>query len=143
MDRTLSTVRLGIERGWMEFKIAIKDPQSIVYMTTLFRIFLDVLWFQRGYELNGVSLALLTLPSLLCMQIASSEFNDVASSLAFDREDGTLFRAKATPRGMSAYFIARVVLVVLTSVMYLAILVIPSLLIVPGLIDTISFMDFF
>lgn len=141
MDRTLSTFRLGIERGWIEFKIVLKDPQSIVYIALIFGILLTVLWFQRGIELNGVSLALLTLPSLLGMQIASSGFNDVASSLAFDREDGTLFRAKATPRGMSAYFIARVVLVILTSVMYLALLAIPSLLIVPGLIYQISFMD--
>jgi len=139
----LSTIRLGVERGWIEYKILLRDPQSLVWIVIMFGIFLTVLWFQRGVELNGVSLALLTLPSLLGVQIASSGFNDVASQLAFDREDGTLFRAKALPRGISSYFIARVVMIILTSVMYLLILLIPSLLIVPGLVDTISFTDIF
>ncbi|HMH70606.1 MAG TPA: ABC transporter permease [Candidatus Saccharimonadales bacterium] len=143
MNRTLNTLQLGIERGWMEFKLVLKDPQSIVWIVIMFGIFLTVLWFQRGTEINGISLALLTLPSLLGMQIASSGFNDVASVLAADREDGTLFRAKATPRGMSAYFIARIVVILLTSIVYLTIILIPSLLIVPGLSETISVGDFF
>ena len=138
MNRTLSTVRLGIERGWIEFKIAFKDPQALVWLGVIFGIYFTVLWFQRDTQLNGVSLALLTLPSMLGMQIASSGFNDVASQLAFDREDGTLFRAKATPRGMSAYFIARIFLTVLSAALYLSILVIPSLFIVPGLLGSIS-----
>lgn len=143
VNGTINALRLGIERGWIEYKITMTDPQSIVWICIMFGIFLTVLWFQRGTELNGISLALLTLPSLLGMQIASSGFNDVASQLAFDREDGTLFRAKATPRGMNAYFIARVAVTFLTSVTYLLILLIPSLIIVPGLMAAISITDFF
>src|SRR5688572_21013097 len=108
MNHSLNIVKLGLERGWIEFKILIKDPQTIIWMLVIFGIFLTVLWFQRGTEIDGISLALLTLPGLLGMQIASSGFSDVASGLAYDREDGTLFRAKATPRGMGSYFIARV-----------------------------------
>jgi ABC-2 type transport system permease protein len=143
MNRPLSIVKLGLERGFIEFKILIKDPQTLIWMFFILGIFLTVLWFQRGTELNGISLALLTLPGLLGMQIASSGFSDVASGLAFDREDGTLFRAKATPRGMSAYFIARVVIIFLTTLVYLIILLLPSLAIVPGLAQAISLSDVF
>jgi len=143
MNRQLSALRLGLERGFIEFKILMRDPQTLIWMLIIFGIFFTVLWFQRGTELNGVSLALLTLPGLLGMQIASSGFSDVASGLAYDREDGTLFRAKATPRGMSAYFIARVVIIFLTTLVYMIVLLLPSLIIVPGLVQTISLGDAF
>lgn len=141
MPHPLSIVKLGLERGWIEFKILIKDPQTLIWILIIFGIFFTVLWFQRGIEIDGVSLALLTLPGLLGMQIASSGFSDVASGLAFDREDGTLFRAKATPRGMGSYFISRVVIITLTTIVYMVLLVLPSLLIVPGLTNTISQID--
>lgn len=142
MNHSLNILKLGLERGWIEFKILIRDPQTLIWMCIIFGIFLTVLWFQRGTEIDGISLALLTLPGLLGMQIASSGFSDVASGLAYDREDGTLFRAKATPRGMSSYFISRVVIIFLTTIVYMIVLMIPSLFIVPGLLNTISPVDF-
>lgn len=133
-----SVVRLGIERGWMEFKIAIKDPQTIIWMGIMTGIFLTVLWFQKDANINGVSLALLTLPSLLGMQVASSGFSDVSSVLAYDKEDGTLLRAKAIPGGISAYFISRMVMTFSTMLIYSFALLLPSLFIVPSIIENVT-----
>lgn len=133
-----SVVRLGIERGWTEFKIAIKDPQTIIWMTIMTGIFLTVLWFQKDANLNGVSLALLTLPSLLGMQVASSGFSDVSAVLAYDKEDGTLLRAKAIPGGISAYFISRIIMTFSTMFIYLVALLLPSLFIVPSIIENVT-----
>jgi ABC-2 type transport system permease protein len=140
MANKMSVLRLGIERGWIEFKILVKDPQTIIWTVIIFGIFLTVLWFQKDTKIEGISLALLTLPSLLGMQIASSGFNDIASQLAFDREDGTLLRAKAIPKGMGAYFIARVVVTFLMTIVYVLFLLAGSLFIVP---DVLSDIDIF
>lgn len=136
-----SAFRLGLERGWIEFKIMVKDPQTIIWSIIMFSIFLFVLWLQKDTKFDGVSLALLTLPSLLGMQIASSGFSDVAAGLSYDKEDGTLLRAKAIPGGISAYFIARVVGTFMMTVIYIIGLLLPSLFIVPGILDSISFSD--
>lgn len=141
MNRALQTVRLGISRGWIEFRIAAKDPQAITWTLMIFAIFLGVLWFQRHKEVEGISLALLTLPSILGMQIASSGFTDVASQLAFDREDGTLLRAKAVPRGISAYFAARVTATVLMTFTSILLVAVPSIFIVDGLLSSMGLTD--
>lgn len=134
-----SALRLGLERGLIEFKILIKDPQTIIWSGIMTGIFLTVLWFQKDANIDGVSLALLTLPSLLGVQIASSGFTDVASGISFDKEDGTLLRAKAVPGGISAYFISRVIMVFMMTIVYLVALLLPSLLIVPGILSNITF----
>ena len=136
-----STLKLGLERGWIEFKILIKDPQTIIWSIIMFGIFMLVLWLQKDTKFDGVSLALLTLPSLLGMQLASSGFSDVAAGLSYDKEDGTLLRAKAIPRGISAYFIARVVGTFMMTIIYIIGLLIPSLFIVPGILDNVTVAD--
>jgi ABC-2 type transport system permease protein len=143
MNTLINTIRLGIQRGWIEFKIGIKDPQAITWTVIIVVIFLVVLWFQRGKSIEGMSLAMLTLPSLLGMQIASSGFSDIASQLAYDREDGTLLRAKAVPRGMASYFFARVTTTVLMTASQLLLLLIPSAFIVSGLFGNVNVLDIF
>lgn len=138
MNALANTIRLGAKRGWIEFKIAIRDPQAITWTIIITGIFLVVLWFQRGKDVEGISLALLTLPSLLGMSIASSGFSDVASQLAYDREDGTLLRAKAVPRGMASYFFARVVATVLMLSTQLVLLLIPGAFIISGLFANVD-----
>lgn len=133
-----SVVRLGISRGLTEFKILISDVQTLIWAGFITAIFLGVLWFQKDANIDGVSLALLTLPSLLGMQIASSGFSDVSSGLAFDKEDGTLLRAKAIPGGITAYFISRVLMTFMMTCIYLVTLLVPSLFIVPGIIQNVT-----
>jgi ABC-2 type transport system permease protein len=53
--------------------------------------------------------------------------------LTADREDGTLLRAKATPNGIRGYLIGKLVTMSGTILAYLAILLLPGLLIVDGL----------
>lgn len=136
--RSKSIFRLGVERGLIEFKIMIKDPQTIFWTLFIFAIYLLVIWLQRGITVEGVSLALLTLPSLLGILIAQSGFSDVASGIAFDKEDGTLLRAKAVPRAITAYFIAKVTAVFLMTLAYLLALLIPSLIVVPGILSNVD-----
>lgn len=136
MSPLTNAVRLGIARGWIEFKILyLKNPQGLIE-TVIFAILLvGVLWFERTTKIEGVSLSLLTLPGLLGMLIANEGLSDVAKILSYDREDGTLLRAKAIPQGMVGYLIARVVLTILSTVFILALVFVLSLFVVPGLVN--------
>jgi ABC-2 type transport system permease protein len=58
----------------------------------------------------------------------------VVQQLSAEREDGTLLRAKATPNGIRGYLIGKFVTASGTVLAYLAILLIPGLLVLSGLI---------
>ena len=134
MSPTINAVRLGIARGWIEFKMLfLKSPQNLLSTVIFALLLVAVLWFQREAKFGGVSLAMLTLPGLLGMLIANEGLSSIAKLLSYDREDGTLLRAKAIPQGMVGYLIARVVLTLLSTVFNLALLFVLSLFVVPGL----------
>lgn len=135
MNAVMRASRLGLSRGWIEFKQFLRNPQEMIWMLIISFIFIGVLWFQRNKHIEGMSLALLTLPSLLGMNIAQGGFSGVAGVLSYDREDGTLLRAKAVPQGMVGYLVSRIVYVTLTIIVGLAILLIPSILLIDGLTD--------
>lgn len=126
-------VRLGFARGWIEFKQFLRSPQDLIWTILMSLVFILVLWFQRNKQIEGLSLALFTLPSLLGMMVAQGGFSGVAGQLSFDREDGTLLRSKAIPQGMIGYLTSRTVIIFLTTFISLLILFVPSLLLVDGL----------
>jgi ABC-2 type transport system permease protein len=133
MNLLISSIRLGVQRGIIEFKQYLRSPQDMFWTILMTTIFLVVLWFQRSKEVEGISLALFTLPSLLGMSIAMGGLSGTAGQLSYDREDGTLLRAKAIPQGMFAYLVSRIILILLTTAISLVALFIPSLFIIDGL----------
>lgn len=134
MNAALHSVKLGFERGGIEFKQFLRNPQEMIWVLIMSLIFLVVLWFQRNKEVEGLSLALLTLPSLLGMTIANA-FTGAAGTLSYDREDGTLLRAKAIPQGMIGYLVARLLYIVYTTLLGMLILFLPASIFVDGLLD--------
>jgi len=145
MSPTINAVRLGAIRGWIEFQIYyLKDLQSLIGMGILALLLVGILWFERATNIEGVSLALVTLSGLLGMLIANDGFSNVARFLSSHREDGTLLRAKAIPQGMLGYVIARVVVTLLSTIFNLAIVFALSLFVVPGLayVDGVHLLTF-
>src|SRR5688572_30036124 len=112
MNPVAGAVRAGLVRGWIEIRHSLADSQEWIYNLTLTGILVGVLFFQRNATVDGTSLPLatLTLPSLVGMLVAYGGLLGVATALAYDREDGTLLRAKATPHGMVGYLVSRIVL---------------------------------
>lgn len=126
-----NTVKLGFERGWIDFKRFVTSPGDIIPVLLIGALSLGFLWYQRGDQVNGISLALVTLPSILGMIVAFSGFSTISSLLTSEQEDGTLLRAKTIPQGIKGYFISRLVFVALTTaIMLLSIL--PALFFVDG-----------
>ncbi|GAA3929737.1 ABC transporter permease [Actinomadura viridis] len=127
-------LRAGWSRGLIELR------QSFTEGGDLFAHFfwpvtmLAVLFFLRDVPFGdgGLLLGTLALPGILGMN-ASMAMVSMSQLLTADREDGTLLRAKATPHGMPAYLLGKIVSVSGGLVADLAIFLIPGLLIVPGL----------
>lgn len=135
MNPVVHAIRLGFARSVIEFKQYLRSPQEMIWTIMMSVIFLIVLWFQRNSNVEGVSLALLSLPGLLGMLIAQGGFSGTAGQLSYDREDGTLLRAKAIPQGMIGYLVSRILYIVYSTLVSLVILFIPSLFIVDGLLN--------
>ncbi|MBX3046634.1 MAG: ABC transporter permease [Anaerolineales bacterium] len=133
MKPITSVVRLGLTRGWIEFWMNALSLQGLIGLFLAPTILLALLWMFRVREVEGISFALLMLPGFLTLQLTQEGLMGVANKLAFDREDGTLLRAKALPQGMPAYLIARVVVIILSAFVSLMLVIIPGLFIVPSL----------
>jgi ABC-2 type transport system permease protein len=128
--RALHAVRVGLGRGWTEFMQSIRSPQDQGFY--LFMAFATVgyLYLRRDTEIEGTSLLLpsVALPSILGGLVAFSVVIGPAYALAMEREDGTLLRAKAVPRGIVGYVSGQVLFHSLGLVPTLATILIPSFL---------------
>jgi ABC-2 type transport system permease protein len=127
-DARWAAVRAGLSRGWLETKYSLQEPGDIIWIVAFPVIYAVVLLFMRGSTVPGTDFALgaMVLPSLVGMSIAFGGLTGPASTIAVDREDGTLLRAKATPDGMVGYLVGKILLFALTTLVSLVALVIPA-----------------
>ncbi|MFB7876933.1 ABC transporter permease [Nocardia sp. NPDC056064] len=101
----------GIQRGLIELRQAFTNAPDLIGQFLTPAITLGVLYLLRNRDYAGgeLSIAELALPGLLGAIIAFNGMYAVINVLVLDREDGTLLRAKAVPRGMSAYVVGKMV----------------------------------
>ncbi|MBF8189208.1 ABC transporter permease [Nonomuraea sp. K274] len=135
MNPTLHAARLGLSRGWVEFKHQLTSPQDTGFAVVSTIAFVVVLYFQRDAKVPGtdVSLAAATLPGMLGLMIPLNGLIGAVGALSVEREDGTLLRAKALPQGMVGYLVGRVVSLSLSTVVSLVVMIVAGLFFVPGL----------
>lgn len=135
MSPVSHAVGLGVRRGWIEFLQSLSNRSDQVWIVTINGIFILVLVFQRDATIPGtdVSLALATLPGLIGMNVVAGGWMNTTMTLAVEREDGTLLRAKSTPNGMVAYLVARIVLAALGVGLSLVIFLVAGLLLLDAL----------
>jgi ABC-2 type transport system permease protein len=101
-----------VRRGWTEFVLSLRSSQDQWFY--LFTAFLAVgyLYLRRDTPVDdtGLMLPSVALPSILAGLIAFGLVIGPAYSLAMEKEDGTLLRAKAVPHGLVGYFAGQLVL---------------------------------
>lgn len=138
MNQILYGARLGLSRGLRETRQSLTSPQDLSTYIVLAAAFVVVLIFQRGSTVRGthVSLAFAVLPGMLGMMAAVAGLTGAAGSLAVEREDGTLLRAKAVPNGIVGYLTGRIVSVSLGALFGVVIILVPGLFLLPGLAHT-------
>ncbi len=136
MSPTIYAVRLGLRRGWIEFRQSLTTPGDVVYYLFLGGIFLTVLFFMRNSTVQGtdLSLATLSMPSMIGGLLAFQTLGGAAFALAAEREDGTLLRAKTVPHGLAGYIAGRVLGIALSTLLTLAITLVPSVFLFDDLV---------
>lgn len=133
MNPLVHAARLGLRRGWIEFRQSLTNLMDQGFNLFFAAAVVLTLFFQRGALVPGtsVSLAAATLPGVLGMMTALGGVSAVAGSLAIEREDGTLLRAKAIPHGMAGYLVARVLSASLATALGVLVILVPGLFLVP------------
>jgi ABC-2 type transport system permease protein len=130
-----AAIRAGLARGIIELRHGLADFQEWAFNLIVIGSLVVVLWFQRDSTVEGTTLPLaaLTLPSLAGLMIAYGGFLAMSSSLAYDREDGTLLRAKATPNGIVGYLASRIVYTAATALITIVVMLAAGRIIVDDL----------
>jgi ABC-2 type transport system permease protein len=136
LDPRWAAARAGLARGWIETRQNLTEALNIVGHAIPLIAYVAVLVLMRGRTVPGTDFPLgaMVLASLLGMSIAVNGLSGPAATLAADREDGTLLRAKATPHGMLGYLVGKIAMFALTTLLGLVAIVIPGAIVVGGLV---------
>jgi ABC-2 type transport system permease protein len=111
MDSGTNAVRLGFQRGWIEFVQSLRSAQDQGYYLITSLAVLGYLLIRRNDRVEGTDLLVpsVALPSILGALITFGAVIGPAYMLAMEREDGTLLRYKAIPHGLRGYFTSQLV----------------------------------
>ncbi len=134
MKANLAAIRAGVARAGIELKHTFTTPSDIWTYLFLPLALIVTVYFMRGAHVPGTSFSLgaRTLPSAVGMGIAFGGMVTMMMQLTVEREDGTLLRAKAIPRGMLGYLVGKIVLV--SAMTLLGVLIqVPAMVAIGGL----------
>ncbi|MGP3955376.1 ABC transporter permease [Nonomuraea sp. 3N208] len=134
MNPTTTALRAGWSRGLIELRQSFSNGPELFSHFLWPGLMVATMFFIRdlSFGSSGLLLSTLALPSILGMNAAVGMIS-MSQQLTADREDGTLLRAKATPHGMPAYLIGKVISVSGGLLADLVIFLVPGVLIVKGL----------
>ncbi len=135
MSTTMVAARAGLARGRAEVRQTLTNGQDLWNYIFPSMVFLVVMFFMRDATVPGTTFSLgsRTLPSVIGMGIAFGGLVTLMMSLAVEREDGTLLRAKAIPNGMLGYLIGKIVTVSGMTVVAQSLVLVPSLFMLDGI----------
>lgn len=128
----MTVLRSGIDCGVVELRQAFSGGMLAGQLFWPVATLVAIVLLRNRTIPGGTRLGTFILPSVLGMFVALGMML-VIQYLAAEREDGTLLRAKLIPGGISGYFIGKLVTVSGTVLAYLAILLIPGLILVRGM----------
>jgi ABC-2 type transport system permease protein len=128
-------VRLGLRRGWTEFVLGLRSSQDQWFYLFTAGLAVGYLYLRRDtvVDESGLLLPSVALPSILAGLIVFGLVIGPAYSLAMEKEDGTLLRAKAVPNGLIGYFAGQLVLHSASLLPQAVAVLVPSFLLFDGL----------
>jgi len=119
-----SSVRIGLARVGLELRLFFRERDMVVfifaYPIVLLAIFATV--FAKEDAAPGFSYAQWFLPGMVATGVMLSSFQNLAITISLERDDGGLKRLRGTPMPASSYFIGKIGLVLVTSVVQTALL---------------------
>src|SRR5699024_7492491 len=109
-----SVLSIGVARTALEIRQFFRERDAVVfifaYPVIMLAIFATV-FGQNGATVGpepGIAFAQYFLPGMVATGVMLSSFQQVAISIAVERDEGALKRLRATPMPASAYFLGKV-----------------------------------
>lgn len=118
------TYSLGLARGAVELKSFYRERDQLVFTFALPVVLLVLLGtvFDGVYDGTTVTSAHYMVPSMMAAGIASATFLNLGTSIAADRENGTLKRLRGLPMPMTAYVMGKVAVVLVVAIVQMALM---------------------
>jgi len=129
MNARTHAVRVGLGRGWTEWLKSIRSAQDITFYVVVTGIALGYLFLLRGDTVGDseVPAVVFSLPGVLAGLIVFGAYMGPVFTLATEKEDGTMLRAKALPHGMVGYVTGQAVFQFLGVLPMIVLLLAPAL----------------
>jgi ABC-2 type transport system permease protein len=116
--------RVGLSRGRIERKSFFRDRQAVVFIFAMPAVMLILLGAIFGHSDTGqaVSVGDLYVAGLIGGGVMATSYQNLGMSIAFEREQFTLKRLRGTPMPPAAYFIGKIIQVLVAGIAEVAVL---------------------
>jgi ABC-2 type transport system permease protein len=123
-------IRLGVQRGWLEFTHSIRSRQDWAYYLFTAAASTAYLWVRRNDKVDdsGLLVPAASMPGIVALLATFGLLFGTASIVVGSREDGTLLRAKAIPNGLIGFVAGQLVTNTLNTLPQLTVVVVPGLI---------------
>ena len=110
--------RIALDRGRVELKSFFRERQSVVFILAMPAVMLVLLGAIFGKESSapGVTVGDLYVAGLIGGGVMATSYQNLGLSIAFERERFTLKRLRGTPMPAAAYFIGKIIQVVVAAI---------------------------
>lgn len=121
-----STLGLGMSRSMLELRAFFRERDSMVFTFAFPVIMLFIFGsaFGSGEIAPGVTFTQYFAAGMIASGVVLSSFQSLAIGIAIERDDGTLKRLRGTPMPAAAYFLGKIGLVLISSVVQTVILLV-------------------
>jgi len=110
--------RVGLSRGRVELKSFFRERQAVVFIFAMPAVMLILLGAIFGHQDTGqdVSIGDLYVAGLIGGGVMATSYQNLGMSTAFEREQFTLKRLRGTPMPSAAYFIGKMIQVLVAGI---------------------------
>jgi ABC-2 type transport system permease protein len=118
----------GLARGRLEVRAFFRERQTVVFVFALPVVLLVMLGsiFSSQVTRTGVSVGAVFAAGMIAGGVGATSFENLGLNIAAERERGVLKRLRGTPMSPAAYFIGKVLLVLVCVVAEIAVLMVVS-----------------
>lgn len=111
MSTILSIASRGLSRGGIEIKQFFRERETVVFTFAMPAVLLLLLGSILSQDIAGINGSVILAPSIAAAGIASTSFVNLGTAIATERDDGTLKRLHGMPVSSVAYFLGKIILV--------------------------------
>ena len=121
--------RVGLSRGRVELKAFFRERQAVVFIFAMPAVMLVLLGaiFGQQHDGAGVTIGDLYVAGLIAGGVMATSYQNLGMSIAFERERFTLKRLRGTPMPAAAYFVGKIIQVLVAAVAEVVVLLVVGL----------------